>query len=370
MGDEVGLSAAAFRAKVERGEVWQEQEKRLFKHRAQEIVSSLQMRELNETIKTLGELLSNHKSRYYILIDDLDLEWAGNQQTQYALLRALIECIKAFRRIANLKIIVAMREDLYEAMLRQTTDKHFQSEKHEGIIKRLRWSKDFLLRVIDKRINQLHEFQYTKQSVRLADVLPDTILQVPTRVFLTRHTLQRPRDVIALVNKVLAINEGATLPLSARAVTKAEPDFSRDRLRALEEEWRSCHPLIRRYLECLRGLNEPEPVGILDEDRLIELIFEVADLQRAPFDEVERVAKTIYERDKESRVRKLALALVCCLFKVGAVGVRVHHDQGYTFCYDQHSTIQESEISISTKFVVHPMLQSALGSYSDHSEAA
>ena len=50
LGAAVGLSAPAFNARVEAGNDWQEQEKRVFRHRAQEAVNALQIRDLKETI--------------------------------------------------------------------------------------------------------------------------------------------------------------------------------------------------------------------------------------------------------------------------------------------------------------------------------
>lgn len=190
------------------------------------------------------------------------------------------------------------------------------------------------------------------------------------RSFLLAHTLERPRDIIALVNKVLATNEGAPLPLTSRAVTTAEPSYSRDRLGALQDEWRSCHPLVGTYLKVLTGLSGPVEVQQLDEERLFELLFEVDALEREPLDEIERIAKSVFQRDKELRLRKLARTLVCCLFKMGAVGVKVHSNQGYTFCFQQHATLQDSEIGDTTKFIVHPMISSALGSRPEQSQAA
>lgn len=125
---EAGLSPEMFKAKIERGNEWKDEEKRAFKYRAQEIVSSLQMRELKGVLEALSAAINNDRS-FYVLIDDLDREWAGDGNTQYALIRALLESLKTFRRIPNLKIIVAMREDLFELTLRTTTDKHFQAEK-------------------------------------------------------------------------------------------------------------------------------------------------------------------------------------------------------------------------------------------------
>ena len=90
LASEAGLSAHAFKMKVESGSNWKDEEKRLFKYRAEEVVSKLQMRELKLTIEALAEAIDD-KNSYYILIDDLDLEWAGGEKTQYALIRALIE---------------------------------------------------------------------------------------------------------------------------------------------------------------------------------------------------------------------------------------------------------------------------------------
>ena len=200
LGAAVGLSAPAFNARVEAGNDWQEQEKRVFRHRAQEAVNALQIRDLKETISALAACMDKSKT-YYILIDDLDREWAGNDATQYALIRALIECLKTFRRLTNVKIVIALREDVFEATLRTTTDKHFQAEKLEGIISRLRWGDDLLAKLVERRVQELFRFEYMKQAVTLESVLPTAVVQQPVRRYLLDHTLRRPRDVIAFVNK-------------------------------------------------------------------------------------------------------------------------------------------------------------------------
>jgi hypothetical protein len=148
---EIGISSEVLKAKFEAGGEIKDEHKRVFKYRAQEVVSSLQMRELKETINAIEEWM-DERQPHYVIIDDLDLEWGGSEQTQYSLIRALIETLKTLKRIPNLKIIVAMREDLYESTLRTTSDKHFQAEKQEGIIKRLRWSEALLGSLVEKRI--------------------------------------------------------------------------------------------------------------------------------------------------------------------------------------------------------------------------
>jgi hypothetical protein len=369
LASEVGLTAKVFKSKIESGDEWKDEQKRLFKHRAQEVVSRLQMRELKEAINALSECIDK-KLHYFVLVDDLDKEWAGDEKTQYALIRALIESLKTFRRIPNLKILIAIREDLFEATLRTTTDKHFQAEKLDGIIKRLRWSDQALNAIVERRIQQLYRHGYTKQPVSLIDVFPMTIARESIRDYLIRHTLRRPRDIIAFVNKVLSQNEDEVLPLPSRAVTKAEPGHSNDRLRALEDEWRSCHPLVGTYLKSIQGQTGSSSVDSLDEDKLFTLVFEVDALERKPVDDVERLARAVYERDKHMRFKKLARTLTACLYKMGAVGLKLHTTQSYAFCYQERASIGDSEIGEGAKFVVHPMLAAALGCHEARQQAA
>lgn len=202
LATEAGLSPEVLKVKMEAGWNWKEEQKRAFRYRAQEVVSSLQIRELKETINALAYCIESKKS-YYIIIDDLDTDLCGNEETQYALMRALIESLKTFRRVPRVKIIVAMREDLYEATLRTTTDKHFQAEKLEGIIKRIRWTDNLLLNLIDRRIQQLFRHSYTTQVVGLSEVMATEVARSTTSTYLLNRTLRRPRDIIAFINKIL-----------------------------------------------------------------------------------------------------------------------------------------------------------------------
>jgi hypothetical protein len=366
---EAGLSLEMFKATIEGGSDWRDEQKRVFRYRAQEVVSALQMRELKETINALAECMDK-RGPFYILIDDLDLEWAGDENTQYALIRALIESLKTFRRIPNLKIVVALREDLYEATLRTTTDKHFQAEKLEGVIQRLRWSDGLLISMVEKRIQQLYKYSYTNQAVTMPDVLPSVIAQSSIRDYLVGRTLRRPRDIIALINKILRENEGENLPLSVRSLTKIEGGYSSDRMRALEDEWRSCHPLVRTYVNSIQGLTSPASVQDIDEDKLFSLLFEVDGLGRKPVDEVERAAKTVYERDKDLRIEKLARVLVRCLYKLGVVGVKLNTSKAYSFCYEHRASLDDGEVGEDAKFLIHPMFASSLASRPAKADAA
>jgi hypothetical protein len=145
-------------------------------------------------------------------------------------------------------------------------------------------------------------------------------------------------------------------------VTKAEPGYSDGRKRALEDEWRSCHPLIRTYVNSVMGLPVSTSVDELTIDRLLALVMEVEELDRKLVDEVERIAKHAYDRDKEFRFKRLAKAMVSCLYKVGAVGIKTRTSKVFEYSYEHRGLIDVGEIEDDTRFVIHPMLVSALGS--------
>ena len=80
--------------------------------RGNEVVSGIQMRELRDVIGVLGEKVFNdERSKYFVVVDKLDENWA-KEQTRYRLIRALVEEIRSFRELKNVKILAAIRQDL------------------------------------------------------------------------------------------------------------------------------------------------------------------------------------------------------------------------------------------------------------------
>jgi hypothetical protein len=56
--------------------------------------------------------------QFHILIDKLDEHWV-DVSIRFKLIRSLIESLKSFRRITNLKILVALRSDVLGAVENQ-----------------------------------------------------------------------------------------------------------------------------------------------------------------------------------------------------------------------------------------------------------
>ena len=183
---------------------------------------------------------------FYILIDNLDERWADTT-VRFRLIRALIESLKAFRRISNLKIIVALRSDILERVVQETRDLTFQREKFEQYFVHLRWSKPQLKELVSKRISFLMKRQYTGEEVSFDDIFTSNVGQQPPFDYIVERTLMRPRDVIAFVNECINLSDGSH-QIPAQAIRRAELEFSRIRKDAMIQEWQSAFPSLDKIL--------------------------------------------------------------------------------------------------------------------------
>lgn len=118
----------------------------------------------------LNILLMTHKN-YYIIIDQLDDNWAEND-TRYKFIRALIEEIKVFRKIKNIKIIAALRLDLLRSVFNITRGSGFQEEKYESYILDIKWTSQQLTELVQKRVREVYKRQYTREDVTIKDIFP------------------------------------------------------------------------------------------------------------------------------------------------------------------------------------------------------
>ncbi len=78
----------------------------------------------------LADLSDSDIKSYYILIDKLDERWVDDS-IRFKMIRALIDALKQFKKIRNLKIIADLRSDVLERVVQETGDLGFQREKFE-----------------------------------------------------------------------------------------------------------------------------------------------------------------------------------------------------------------------------------------------
>ena len=149
------------------------------------------------------DIFNNKQERYYIVIDRLDENWVDDS-LRYRLIRALIESIKAFRKIRTVKLIIALRSDLLERVYKYTRDGGFQEEKYEDFNIPLSWRSEQLLELVDRRVGALYKSKYTRDSVGFYDIFPQNYRQEGSCFsHLLVRTQYRPRDIIAFISQIL-----------------------------------------------------------------------------------------------------------------------------------------------------------------------
>ena len=160
--------------------------------RAKYVVNQVQIQELSYVLELLDSILEDPKKKYYIGIDRLDENWV-DEKLRYLLIRALIETVRDFRKVRHAKIIVALRYDLIDRVIRLSRGPGFQEEKYEALYLDLRWTGEQLTQLLDRRIDRLVKQSYTTQQVTHKDLLPRMIDKQPALQYMLDRTLMRPQ---------------------------------------------------------------------------------------------------------------------------------------------------------------------------------
>ncbi len=252
-----------------------EEQKAEVVNQAQEVVNQAQVRELFTIIELLEDTLINDpQKKYFIAIDRLDEDWTTDN-IKYRLIRALIETTFEFAKVRNVKIIVVLRVDLIDRVFRFTRDTGFQEEKFRTSMLHLSWSRDNLVEILDTRINELVREQYTTQKVTHRDFLPAKIFNQNTIDYMLARTHYRPRDLIQFFNKCIYHADGQAR-IEPKIIRDAEGAYSRERIRALADEWFGLYPNIIHLAKLLKGKKESFTMGEISntefDDNCLELL--------------------------------------------------------------------------------------------------
>lgn len=353
---------AALQSNANAAQTMTGQEKREIQDRVKSAVDRIQIREMSRAIESLNQLMENKQKTFYIVIDELDLDWAP-QKIKYLLIHALIDAIKNFRKIRNVKIVAAVRSDVFEKSLSSITGEGVQPEKYDSISVNVRWDSDSLSELIDKRIAYMFRKQYTRDNVKFVDLFNNPIRKTAPFDYLTERTLLRPRDLIVFVNTILDKASGA-VTISPRIINESEPEYSRKRLEALRTEWRSVHPRIDDYLRILERRTGQNTISeLLKTDEILELLFQLDNKSDADYfrDECSEAAERYLVNETDRALFEFAATLLSVLYKVGAVNLKLASHQPYINCYLNDAIVQSTQITSGASFMVTPMLWRALG---------
>lgn len=359
LSSEVGLEINQFKADYNYEKTITAERKSEIEYRIRNIIDPSQIADLNKVIDLLSEDIMNKKQKYYILIDKIDENWVDNS-IKFKLVRSLIEALKSLKRIHDLKILVAIRTDVIARVLYETKDLGYQHEKYEIYFSYIKWNKDMLKRLANKRINFLYRKQYTKDNVMFEDVFSSKIGSSDAFDYIIDRTLLRPRDVINFINHCLYRAEGSN-EVSARHIKEAEAEYSKERYLALIQEWKSAFPTLPIILKPFYGLSGSISVrDILSFDEIKEAALNISCDKKIDYDPMYYFATNYVEDASELKLLSFLKEMISILYRVGALAVKINPGERFLYANKDNSTIDAEHINFDTKIKIHPMLHRAL----------
>jgi hypothetical protein len=332
-----------------------EEQKAEIVNRGQSVVDGVQMKTLSDIMTLLEkDILDNKQKKYYITIDRLDENWV-NDDLRYQLIAALLETVRDFNnKIENVKIIVAIREDLLDRVFRYTRSAGYQEEKYKSLYLPLSWKQDELEELLDRRVNQLVREQYTKKVVTLADLLPASVDKENPEKYLIARTLLKPRDAIMFFNECIRAAEGRP-KITQAMIHQAETIYSQNRLRALADEWSADYPNLIELVYFLKKF--PKNFKQYDaKSRIEECLLEFL-TSKPKEDYIYSVAE---DKFNLGDIDGFLQEMFRILFRVGVVGVK---QESYASIYWSHQgqKLFGSEISRDAMIHIHPAFWRILG---------
>jgi hypothetical protein len=328
-------------------------------HKAQEVVNGVQIAELSKVMKLLNEVLGTDSQRkYYIIIDKLDEDWVEDR-LRFRLIRALIETALDFVNINNVKIIFAIRNDLLERVYRYTRDSGFQEEKYRSCMLQLKWTRPQLISLLDIRIQQLVREQYTSQSVTHEDLLPKRIRGKQKSIdYMLDRTLMRPRDLILFFNECIRQANGEPI-ISVTALQEAEGIYSRERLRALADEWYGLYPYLFDIVSILKRRKETFLVEEITFEDLQNNYLAILTSRRGEEGIDLQYMNMAFDGSMSPSDYRTNLLLI--FYKVGLIGIKTDPHSRISWIESGSASVSSAEIRHDSKVAIHKTFFRCLG---------
>ena len=355
---EVGADIDKFKAGGQYDKRLSREKKSEIVARTKKIISSEQLSELHGVIDMLSSAEHGDGMKsFYILIDRLDEKWVDDG-VRFRMIRGLMESLRSFRKIKNLKILVGLRTDVIERVVQETADLSFQREKFEDLTARLFWSKADLKLLVERRIHALFKRQYTGAPVSFVDVFPQSMGGgKATFDWMLERTLMRPRDIIAFVNEAMDAADGQSV-INATALRKAEVEFARKRKDALLQEWKSSYPTLDKMLDLVVS-NRKHSVDVVEIiDKIDDFCLQICSQNKISHDPIYDTCKAHIEEGRSDPLTVIG-QLVAVLYRAGAIGVKLSPQDRFAYSHSEQPLISPELVSADTKVRLHHMLHAA-----------
>ncbi|GGS10488.1 MULTISPECIES: P-loop ATPase, Sll1717 family [Streptomyces] len=326
--------------------------------RFQRIVNETQMARLNKMVNVLDEdILDSRQNFTYVVIDDLDRDWVDDKLAN-GLIRCLFRAVLDLQRVDNLKIIVALRTNIFEH-LDFGHRSGGQEEKFRALALRMRWTAAELQELVSERI-KVATAGFDVQLRSVYDILPrSNVTRGDALAYMLQRTLMRPRDIIAFFNETLA-SSGRGERLTWEDIRGAEEAYSRNRLLALRDEWKTSYPGIDRIFEVFEGMTLPMTADEFTR-RLDDAITQTAgDPNFAGADWVAELTAKMWTHSEGSWSDWYG-PLVSLLYNIGFIGCKTGSRSEFRFAQDHPDFAERTRnLESITDVDIHPAFQLGL----------
>ncbi|GGO56263.1 hypothetical protein GCM10012287_49450 [Streptomyces daqingensis] len=332
--------------------------------RFQRIVNEQQMARLNKMLKVLDEdILDSRQHFTYVVIDDLDRDWVDGRLAN-ALIRCLFRAVLDLQRVENLKVIVALRTNIFEH-LDFGHRSGGQEEKFRSLVLRMRWTKVELEELVSERL-RVSSARHGQQINSVNRLLPRSDRVAGDAFdYMIDRTLMRPRDIIAFLNETLAASSGVER-LTWEDVYTAEDTYSPKRLLALRDEWKNSYPDIDRVFSLFSGVTLP-----MTREQYTRRLDDAALLTPDPAFRgsrwLDRMMSAVWDSRPQSWIDWYG-PITSMLYNIGFIGC-LSHRLG-KFCYAHSSpdfADRASNLERATHFTLHPAFHAGVDARWDES---
>lgn len=327
--------------------------------RYQRIVNDTQAPRLNKMITVLDDdILDTPHNYFYVVIDDLDEDWV-DEQTANDLIRCLFRTILALKKVQNLKIIVALRTNIFE-QLDFGSKTGGQEEKFRALTMRMRWNKNDIKQLLTERARVVAQLRGIEGVNDITDLLPRTNKARGNAFdFILQRTLMRPRDAIVYFNECLQLANGKSY-ITWDIIHDAEPSYSRNRLLALRDEWKPSFPGIDRVFRIFsRTPSSMTPYEFCK--RLDDAILLTADPSFPGTVWMTRLSEAVWSDIGLKEWYEIYQSLILMLFNVGFIGCVQGGKGKPTYSHEDPDLLQSTlTLSRVSSFCVHPCFRAAL----------
>jgi hypothetical protein len=326
--------------------------------RFQRIVNETQLPRLNKMIDVLNEdILDSPQNHTYVVIDDLDRDWV-DEKVANDLIRCLFRAVLDLKRVRNLKVLVALRTNIFEE-LDFGSRTGGQEEKFRALILTVRWTRNELIEMLSERARAAAE-QYSITSLTsIEDLVPNpNNTRGDALHYILDRTLMRPRDAIAYLNECLVLASGKP-KLTWELIHNAERSYSYKRLLALRDEWKPTYPgiddVFTKFSQAPAVMSRDCLTKILDDAILL-----MADRTFTGVVWMTKLSEPLWNGDKLDWAETYH-PILRLVFNLGFLGCRMPKESIAIYVHDEPEFAERvSNFARAAEFCIHPAFRAAV----------